>query len=395
MASAGYGIQHSLIAIPVEDDDKKAGPSKATEEALLHGPPPPPPPPPRPEAPLTTEVDESSEDDEDTQSKNLNKMYGAGQGEVVKKSWPVAMRDGKEPLIKQPAHIPKKRRMAAFHTQLILLSARAFSNIYRDRDLLIFNYLFSIIAASAMGALFFGLDHTFGGTQDRAGFLFFIIFLFALTGLSLLARHVEERDRFLTERDAGYYNTMPYMMSKIVSDIFPLRVMPPLIFGGITYWMVGLQSDPSRFMTFMVILVLTNVVVSCACFFFASFCPDTPTANLVAVLYIVFSMLFGGLFFNPSQGSGSTAYAGYFRYGSFFHYAYDALMINEFTDMNFTFNLDEDDEGTISYTGDFVLSLLAIDNDNFVFDVTSLISMAVFFFLAGFILLSMRSLAKR
>jgi len=188
------------------------------------------------------------------------------------------------------------------------------------------------------------------------------------------------------------------MFSKVVCDIFPLRVLPPIIFGSICYWLIGLQSDPQRFVTFIVILMMVNVVTSCACFAISSLTSNTATANLLAVIYLVFCMLFGGLFFNKSDGSLSAPYVSKIRYASFFHYGYDALMINEFTDMDFTFSLSGnggDDDGSITFSGSFVLSLLSIDSEDFQYDVVGLLAMATGFFILGFIILSKQNLARR
>jgi hypothetical protein len=61
----------------------------------------------------------------------------------------------------------------------------------------------------------------------------------------------------------------------------------------------------------------------------------TAQANLVASLYFVFSLLFGGLFFN-AQTTGSDAT--YLTYLSFVHYAYESLCSNEFMGLQLIFN---------------------------------------------------------
>ena len=52
--------------------------------------------------------------------------------------------------------------------------------------------------------------------------------------------------------------------------------------------------------------------------------------NLLAVMGFGFWMLFGGFFVNMAGGSDTTDAVKYLRYASFYHYAFDALMINEF-----------------------------------------------------------------
>eukprot|EP00456_Euglypha_rotunda_P007834 TRINITY_DN11445_c0_g1_i1.p1 TRINITY_DN11445_c0_g1~~TRINITY_DN11445_c0_g1_i1.p1 ORF type:complete len:431 (+),score=34.28 TRINITY_DN11445_c0_g1_i1:142-1293(+) len=141
---------------------------------------------------------------------------------------------------------PPRRGGVSIFWQCIYLSSRGFSHLWRDPSLLRFTYIFCVVCACILGGLFYQLHFDFAGTQDRAGLLFFLIFLFSLTSLSLLARHMEEKERFLQERERGYYGDFAYLMSKIVCDIFPLRTIPPLIFGCIVYDMIGLKDKIGR-----------------------------------------------------------------------------------------------------------------------------------------------------
>lgn len=43
--------------------------------------------------------------------------------------------------------------------------------------------VFTVAVAVVLGVVFWKVQHNLGGVQDRAGFLFFIIFFFSLTSL--------------------------------------------------------------------------------------------------------------------------------------------------------------------------------------------------------------------
>eukprot|EP00808_Paulinella_micropora_P012943 g72026.t1 len=291
---------------------------------------------------------------------------------------------------------PVKLPGAGLATQMALLISRSASHIWRDSTLLAFTYLLALLSALVLGLIFWDLDSTFSGTQDRAGFLFFVIFFFSLGSLSLLSQHLEEKHRFLNERDAGYYGTLPFMVSKLVADVLPLRIVPPLLFGATTYYMVGLKPDARSFLIFLATLVLVNVVTSCACFLIAVLSPDAATANLVAVVYLVYCMLFAGLFYNTTQGSPSTEYLSWMQYGSYFYFGYDILMINELEGQDFTFSLTSGgDDDALSYNGSFILSLLSIKVNQIPTDLTGLAVMVGLFFGLAIYSLKSQNLAKR
>eukprot|EP00808_Paulinella_micropora_P013633 g29150.t1 len=279
----------------------------------------------------------------------------------------------------------------SFVGQVVALSIRTFSDSWRDPNLLSFTYMFGFLVAFFLGGIFYQLEFNFGGTQDRAGFLFFVIFFFSLTSMSLMTRHIEERRRFLQEREAGYYSSLAYMCTKLVCDMFPLRVVPPLLFACITYYLVGLQADPLRFAAYAVTLVLVNLVTSCWCVLVAGLLTEAGTASLVAVLYIIFSMLFGGLLLNQDN----TSMISVLRYASFFYYAFNILMVNEMQDVNFVFEDTSDEKyNNVAYNGNFILGLFNINPESLNFNFHALIILALGFLSLGSLSMTLQNIAR-
>ena len=56
----------------------------------------------------------------------------------------------------------------------------------------------------------------------------------------------------------GYYSSFTYFASKILFDILPLRVVPPLVFGAIVYGWIGLVPEVAIFWKFMLMLQPDN-----------------------------------------------------------------------------------------------------------------------------------------
>lgn len=83
--------------------------------------------------------------------------------------------------------------------------------------------------------------------QNRIGSLFFLGALIAFSALSALSNLLVARSLFLRERAGSYYSPVTWMLSRVLWDIVPLRILPTLILGIITYWMVGLSPDAAHF----------------------------------------------------------------------------------------------------------------------------------------------------
>jgi ABC-type multidrug transport system permease subunit len=130
----------------------------------------------------------------------------------------------------------------------------------------------------------------------------------------------------MRERANGFYSAATYYASKVMFDVVPLRMIPPLLFGSIIYFLVGFNPQVAVFLKFLLALILFNLTCSSICLTIAVAFQNHGVANLVASLTILFSMLFGGFLLNKEKIPLVLAWL---KYLSSFYYAYEALIVNE------------------------------------------------------------------
>lgn len=232
--------------------------------------------------------------------------------------------------------------------QFVLLSKRTFKNLYRNPMLLITHYAIAILLALLSGYLFFNITNDLPGFQGRLGLFFFILALFGFSTLTSLNVFADERTIFMRERANGYYSTLTYFFAKVVFDIIPLRVIPPLIMGIVIYPMVGLVPEAAVFGKFILTLILFNLAAASVCLLIGIVFRDTGIANLIGSLFMLFSLLFAGLLLN--HGLWLLVFVSlelisvdkipvglqWAQKLSIFHYAYEALLVNEVTYLTLT-----------------------------------------------------------
>lgn len=189
-------------------------------------------------------------------------------------------------------------RKPRLHTQFIILSVRTWRNLYRNPMLMLTHYAIAIVLAVFLGFLFYGLTDDLAGFQNRLGFFFFLLALFGFSTLTSLTVFAPERLLFVRERAKGYYSPIAYYLSKVVFDIVPLRLIPPIIMGAIVYPMTGLLPSWPEFFKFMLLLVLFNLAAATICLCIGILVRNQGVANLVGVLVMLFSLLFGGFLLN-------------------------------------------------------------------------------------------------
>ena len=139
------------------------------------------------------------------------------------------------------------------------------------------------------------------------------------------------------------------MFLQILFDILPLRLVPPLMFGGIVYGLVGLVPTVPGFWKFMLVLVLFNLTTASVVLWLSIGFASVSVASLVGTLimlfkfceissftgcetdeifclFVCFSLLFTGLLVN--RESVMPAFR-WLHTISFFHAGFEALAVNE------------------------------------------------------------------
>jgi hypothetical protein len=129
--------------------------------------------------------------------------------------------------------------------QCAVLYWRAFTNMRREPRLLLLHLLVAIILGLVVGAVFFQLDGSNVGLQNRLGSMFFALALFGWTSMSVVDGLVLERELVEREVAGHYYSGSTYLLSSLVLDGLLLRTLPALLFCALVYPMVRLKFGAS------------------------------------------------------------------------------------------------------------------------------------------------------
>jgi hypothetical protein len=203
--------------------------------------------------------------------------------------------------------------------QLAILSARTWTQVRHSRALLLAHYAGAAATALLAGLLFHRLPLTMAGVHSRLGCFFFSLACLAFSNLTLFGDILSDGALAALRADvaAGDYRPWVWLASKLLMDVGPLRVGPPLLYGAVLYPLVGLHfvDWPTSWpvvVIFLATLVLFNValcafVLAAGCVFFFVF-PDKKKKKtgdgrrsyaLMAVIGgLLVMLLFGGYLVN-------------------------------------------------------------------------------------------------
>eukprot|EP00168_Porphyra_purpurea_P015909 TRINITY_DN5021_c0_g1_i1.p2 TRINITY_DN5021_c0_g1~~TRINITY_DN5021_c0_g1_i1.p2 ORF type:complete len:205 (+),score=91.42 TRINITY_DN5021_c0_g1_i1:695-1309(+) len=136
----------------------------------------------------------------------------------------------------------------------------------------------------------------------------------------------QERAIIARERASGTYRVSAYYGAKVLAEA-PRSLVFNSVFGTILYWAVGLRATASAFLFFLLALWATTVTAEALALSIAIAAPNPTVAIALSPPAVVLSLLFGG-FFIPGARMG--AWIGWLRWVSFVHYAFGALVENQF-----------------------------------------------------------------
>ncbi len=223
--------------------------------------------------------------------------------------------------------------IVTFYTQLVQVMKRSVKILIRKPMLLMAHITVSILIGLFIGAVYFKSDQSLGGVQNRLGSLYYTLVWIAFSSISAIGAFTEERFLFMRERSNGFYGPIPFFFSKVLFDLFPLRLIPTAIMTAISYWLISYSTDLTSFLKYYVVVLVFAAECGLLCLAIGAAFDDVGTANLVAVISILLQMLMAGLLINQNMIPTPLRWV---QYLSAFKYSYEALAVNDISSIQIT-----------------------------------------------------------
>ena len=240
----------------------------------------------------------------------------------------------------------------------------------------------TILLSLFLGTLYYDVSIDISGFQNRMGLFFFILTYFGFVTFTGLSSFAQERLIFLKERSNNYYSPLAYYISKILSDVLPLRVIPPILMTIIVYPLIGLNNGDNALLKCILILVLFNVGIALEILSLGIMFESLNNSIIASVLVLLASILFSGLFINTQELTNIVFKD--LKNVSIFYYAYESLLINEVK----TLMLKERKFGlNIEVPGATILSTFGFQVQNLIFDLKVLGLFNIIFLIIGYLAL--------
>jgi ABC-type multidrug transport system ATPase subunit/ABC-type multidrug transport system permease subunit len=222
---------------------------------------------------------------------------------------------------------------SSWFIQIFVLFIRSFTNILRDRVLTFARAFQSIVMALIIGLIFLRLGKAQKDVQSRIGAIFFILMQTIMGNLfgSMMVFLTQERPVFMRERGAKTYRVSSYYLAKMFAEI-PHSMVFSIILATIAYWMVGLNPDPRRFFTFLLIVICLALIAQSLGALLGSLAPSLEAAMALGPVILTLLMLFAGFYIKVDN---IPPWFIWIYWISLFHFGYEGLVLNEFAGQKF------------------------------------------------------------
>ncbi|KAI1479689.1 P-loop containing nucleoside triphosphate hydrolase protein [Daldinia eschscholtzii] len=283
---------------------------------------------------------------------------------------------------------PKRPRIgqhANFFRQLRVLTDRALKVTYRDPMGMAGSIMEAILMAIITGYIFFNLSRDQPGIRSRQAALYISVglqgYLFLTFEIFRLTLDIPTFDR---ENSEGCVTALPFILSRRLARLFTEDIPVPFLYSVIFYFMVGFDSDVSKFFTFFSIILLNHYIAVTLAMSSVSAVRHFPGASLIANLAYTLQSMACGYFI---QSNTIPVYVRWTKYITYTYYAFGALCGNEFEGSFYDCPLPggESNPACTQYTGRYIMENLGFPRNWVARPIIVLLAFAVLFFITSWI----------
>ncbi|RGB41806.1 P-loop containing nucleoside triphosphate hydrolase protein [Rhizophagus diaphanus] len=217
-----------------------------------------------------------------------------------------------------------RRWEATFLQQVSILTERTFK---QSRSIILSRVDIFQTIALAIICLIVWLQIPFAETNivDRVGSIFFCgVFWSFHPMIGAVSSFPLDLVMLSKERQSRSYRLLSYYLSKQIAEL-PLVMFNPALFTIPVYWASNLLPDFSRFLAYLIVILLGTVTSQSFGYFFGATLLNVQKSISVSMVFMLASMLLGGFYIKHLPMG-----LGWLKYLSFVKYSYSLLMQIQF-----------------------------------------------------------------
>ncbi|ODH46921.1 hypothetical protein GX48_07006 [Paracoccidioides brasiliensis] len=192
----------------------------------------------------------------------------------------------------------------------------------------------SIVLALLISSLFFNLPATTKGAFSRAGFLFYSALTLAWIQLAELEDSVQGRGIISRQKRFAFVRPSAVAFARTLFDFVIVFIMS-VVFNIIVYFMAGFKLDAGSFFIFFLFSYLYTVCQTSQFRLFAAFSSFEVALRYCGVIFLI-AITYSGYLLPLNRLISRVPWVGWIAYSTPVIYTYEALIANEFHNLELT-----------------------------------------------------------
>ncbi|XP_026400253.1 ABC transporter G family member 2-like [Papaver somniferum] len=217
-----------------------------------------------------------------------------------------------------------------FWSEMIVLMKRSLTNSKRKPSAILHQICAVVVVSSIMASLFWNLEKTEVGVQQRVGFFAFIVTTIFFGSTEVLAVFVQDRYIFMRETAYNAYRRSSFILYRSII-VIPRVLILSILLASITFWSIGLYGGSPSFLFYFSVIFVSMWAGDSFVSLVSGLVSQVILGYIVAVPSIGIFLLFSGFFISRDH---IPTYWIWFHYISVVKYPYQAMLLNEFDNPN-------------------------------------------------------------
>ncbi|XP_026429852.1 ABC transporter G family member 1-like [Papaver somniferum] len=217
-----------------------------------------------------------------------------------------------------------------FWVEIFVLVKRSLSNSKRKPELILHQIGAVAVVSSVLASLFWNLDKTEVGVQERVGFFAFMVTTIFFGSIEVLAVFVQDRYIFMRETAYNAYRRSSYNIYRSIL-VIPRLLILAILFASITLWSVGLNGGFPGFLFYFLSIFVSLWAGDSFVSLISGLVSQVILGYIVVVPLIGVFLLFSGFFIHRDR---IPTYWIWFHYISVVKYPFQAMLLSEFDNAN-------------------------------------------------------------
>ncbi|KAK0473430.1 P-loop containing nucleoside triphosphate hydrolase protein [Armillaria novae-zelandiae] len=258
-------------------------------------------------------------------------------------------------------------RKVPFARVVRTLISRTLKSTIRDPWGVMALWIEAVLIGLTVGSVFLQLPNSMAGTRSRqaalcvsVGFQGYLVFVYEVYRLTSIDMPLFDR-----EHSEGVVEVLPWIISQRIAHGILEDLIVPLIFSGISYFMIGLAPSATRFLYYFIVILLVHCASLTSAGLSVSISRDFAVSTLLTNQAFAVHTHVCGFFL---QADSIPVYLRWAKWTSYLFYGFTALVNNEFKDRNFDCPLDgsgpHSSTDCNTYRGDYIIESLAVPSQN-------------------------------